>query len=80
MCPLWLARLRPTTRVLLLVVLPLGGILALGSGFSLGEWGLVVLGTLGLVLADWWQTRQKGPPDVASVRNDSRQTRKNLHV
>jgi hypothetical protein len=72
MLPPCLVRLRPTTRLLLLVVLPLGGLLALGSGFSVGEWGLVVVGTLGLVLVDWWQTRPKGGRHVASVRNDSR--------
>ena len=72
MLPPCLARLRPTTRLLLLIGVPLGGILALGSGFNAGEWGLVVLGTVVLTGMDLWDTRprrRKETPDVASVRD-----------
>lgn len=74
MLPPCVARLRPTTRILLVLGVPLGGILALGSGFNAGEWGLVVLGTALLTAMDVWQTRlrRKEHRDVATLRNGPR--------
>lgn len=47
----WLRCLHPWTRLLILIGLPLGGIAAIGSGFSRGEWVLAAVGTG--ILAVW---------------------------